>query len=231
MHSTPAIFVKHLTPEDKFLIICSDGVWGQMTKDEALALVQKHSSAQEASWELASEARRRAKLKAMMKDYSNVEVDHVTALVVLFSSEPALEGSDVATPVKRCPGAASKNLFRAVGKPMAIDVPSDVISSNFDLWMLSEEARVKASQDVKELFKEMLVEEDEPSGAASFPSDARPPLPMPIPLEPTATTHSRLPRADPMSPEVAMRRPPIRGHRPINTVQTGVPSDMYVYSM
>ena len=53
--------------------------------------------------------------------------------------------------LKRCSDGDPNRCFWVgqVGKPMAIDVPSDVVSNNFDLWMLSEEARVKAAQQVK----------------------------------------------------------------------------------
>jgi serine/threonine protein phosphatase PrpC len=69
LHSRPEIFVRTLRPEDKFLIICSDGVWNHLSGEEAVDLVRAHTSAQEAAWELASEARRRSKLSSMMKNY------------------------------------------------------------------------------------------------------------------------------------------------------------------
>ena len=38
------------------------GVWKFMTKQEAVELVRRHSTADDASWELVSEARRRAQV-------------------------------------------------------------------------------------------------------------------------------------------------------------------------
>lgn len=45
-------------------------------------MVRGHESAEEASWELASEARRRGHLKSLLKDHTNVNVDDVSALVI-----------------------------------------------------------------------------------------------------------------------------------------------------
>jgi hypothetical protein len=73
-------------------------------------------------------------------------VDNVTALVVFF-----VPAQTIASPEqKRATQNMSRNHFRAVGLPTAIDVPSDVISTNFELWMMKNKKRVKAAQQVSE---------------------------------------------------------------------------------
>ncbi|EKX36856.1 hypothetical protein GUITHDRAFT_165646, partial [Guillardia theta CCMP2712] len=55
-----------VTSQDLFLLIASPSVWAKISQDEAMEIVRSHSSAQSASWELVSEARRRACLTALM---------------------------------------------------------------------------------------------------------------------------------------------------------------------
>ena len=48
-----------------------------------------------------------------------------------------------------------------------MDISSDLVQQNFEMWMKQEEARVQATAQVKELYKEILMEDDAPSASAS----------------------------------------------------------------
>jgi serine/threonine protein phosphatase PrpC len=62
VQATPDVCVRKLVQEDRFVIIASQGVWRFLTKQEAVELVGQHQWADDASWELVSEARRRAQV-------------------------------------------------------------------------------------------------------------------------------------------------------------------------
>mmetsp|Transcript_42110 Transcript_42110/g.98766 ORF Transcript_42110/g.98766 Transcript_42110/m.98766 type:complete len:557 (+) Transcript_42110:254-1924(+) len=151
----PQFFTRRLEEEDKFLVICSAEVWRHISREEAIQMVRGHESAEEASWELASEARRRGHLQSLLRHHTAVHVDDVSALVIFFTK------AGESGPHSR--GPSGRNEFKSTAVPAAIDIPSDVISKKFKIWVEAEQARVVASQRTKEELRQMLVEDDAPS--------------------------------------------------------------------
>jgi serine/threonine protein phosphatase PrpC len=134
----PDVCTCELRPQHRFLILATQGVWKFLSKQEAVNLASSHNSAEDASWELVSEARRRAQLSGTMLDHNNVHCEDATAIVVYF--EQFRKGSKPLTSSRK---SRRKMTFQGQSVPFAIDVPSDLVSSNFDLWMQQEEARVQ----------------------------------------------------------------------------------------
>ena len=101
--STPVVQSFMQGPQDRCLILASDGVWEFITSQEAVQIVQKHGSAPAACRALITEATQRWR-----KEEGNYR-DDITAIVVLM---PLLEGlSD---------GSSKEN-----GKARSLDETSD----------------------------------------------------------------------------------------------------------
>eukprot|EP00802_Teleaulax_amphioxeia_P005734 Tamp_05738.p2 GENE.Tamp_05738~~Tamp_05738.p2 ORF type:complete len:318 (+),score=34.79 Tamp_05738:1470-2423(+) len=257
----PDVCVRELTQEDRFVIMATQGVWKFLTKQEAVELVGQHQGADDASWELVSEARRRAQLSGTMIDHNNVHCEDATAIVFFFGEQGMRDTRAKGTKQGR------RMTFQSQSKMHKIDVPSDLVSSNFEMWMQQEEARVlvspkpqscmfntetmmcqppsvlimlctrltsqvgrlticshvhvclylgsQAAQHMKELYKEIFMEDDAPSASASstaIPSSGRvassatgrrlgmaPTLPTSPPMNPISHrgNHAKSPPAEP----------------------------------
>ncbi|KAG2495635.1 hypothetical protein HYH03_006235 [Edaphochlamys debaryana] len=81
--SEPDHTVMDITPQDKFIVLASDGVWEFITSKEAVDIVAQYDSAEEACRQLVDEAYQR-----WLTEEEGV-VDDITAVVVRFIHPPA----------------------------------------------------------------------------------------------------------------------------------------------
>mmetsp|Transcript_43557 Transcript_43557/g.70713 ORF Transcript_43557/g.70713 Transcript_43557/m.70713 type:complete len:439 (+) Transcript_43557:146-1462(+) len=125
----PDVIHRRLDPNDKFLILSSDGVWSSMENQHAVDLVAKYSDAQAASESLTQ--------KALDQQDENYKRDNITVVCVFFSPPPAESGdSPHASPhlgshhthridSPRLPAAALPNL-----DPLTLDAPSQPLTDS-----------------------------------------------------------------------------------------------------
>lgn len=73
--ATPEVSVRDVAPEDRMLILASDGVWEFISSEEAVAMVEGAATPQEACLALVNEATRRWRREEEV-------IDDITALVV-----------------------------------------------------------------------------------------------------------------------------------------------------
>jgi len=113
--ATPEVACHELSADDEVLILASDGVWEFISSEEAVAIVEKTSTAQEATAALINEATVRWR-----KEEGNYR-DDVTAMVVHLASllpgdgtapaaaaaAPAAPAAAAAAPVAAAPAAAA----------------------------------------------------------------------------------------------------------------------------
>ena len=93
--ATPEVACHELSADDEVLILASDGVWEFISSEEAVAIVEKTSTAQEATAALINEATVRWR-----KEEGNYR-DDVTAMVVHLASLLPGDGAAAAPPPRR----------------------------------------------------------------------------------------------------------------------------------
>eukprot|EP00052_Salpingoeca_macrocollata_P019543 m.162359 g.162359 ORF g.162359 m.162359 type:complete len:121 (-) comp21001_c2_seq4:40-402(-) len=73
--ATPEKIVKPITPEDRFVVMASDGVWDKLSNLEVVTIASHHHDPRKASEAVVKEARRRWEL-------ADGYIDDITAVVV-----------------------------------------------------------------------------------------------------------------------------------------------------
>eukprot|EP00928_Gymnodinium_smaydae_P074130 TRINITY_DN57197_c0_g1_i1.p1 TRINITY_DN57197_c0_g1~~TRINITY_DN57197_c0_g1_i1.p1 ORF type:complete len:553 (-),score=62.93 TRINITY_DN57197_c0_g1_i1:278-1936(-) len=104
----PEITERKLDPKDKLLILASDGVWDQITSEEAVKIASRHDDPNEAAREIVSVARKRWAEKT-----HGTWSDDITAIVVQLES-PSASGEG---------GAAVAAAGRASSRPTTPSAP------------------------------------------------------------------------------------------------------------
>jgi len=120
--ATPEVKKFNLLPEDRVIIIASDGVWEFISNDEAIRIVCQYTqNATDACIALINEATHRWR-----KEEGNYR-DDITCIVVFLPCLP-----DANEPLGQSPSVAPERLVKAVSdEEMGADVPAGAESDNF----------------------------------------------------------------------------------------------------
>ncbi|KAL8167865.1 hypothetical protein V2J09_009364 [Rumex salicifolius] len=84
--STPLVTHHRLSPQDRFLVLATDGVWDVMSSDEVATTVWGASNQAEAAQELVVKAR-----KAWVRKFPSAKIDDCTALCLFFHAREILD--------------------------------------------------------------------------------------------------------------------------------------------
>jgi serine/threonine protein phosphatase PrpC len=90
--SQPEVFERKLDSKDRFLVLGSDGVWDQLSSQEAVDIASRVSDPNQAAREITNQARRR-----WQSETEGLLSDDITAVVVRLEHDNEISGASTAT--------------------------------------------------------------------------------------------------------------------------------------